>query len=339
MSETMRAARLIEGQETVQVQDLPIPTPRPNAVVVRIGAALVPSYLGVLIDGSGGFETPPRPFTPGQDGVGTVHAVGSGVTHLTPGQRVFADSYLEGPDGARAFQGCFPIDADGNGILADWPDGSFSEFVEVPATSITPIPKDLNLPDTVLCNLGWLGTAFAGLKRGGLQPGSRVAVIGATGLLGTLTVLSALAMGATQVFAVGRSGERLAAFSDLPNVVPIKGAPGPEAGINLAIVAAEGDIASLLEQVLADLPRGGRMVLLASPANPPKMAAMILRELSVHGSLWFPSDLPGRMMDMMAAGVLDLSRIAPQAFALADVDQALEASRRTTPFQQVVITP
>ena len=339
MRTTMRAARLIKGRTTLQVQDLPIPSPRPNAVVVRVGAALMPSYLNALIDGSGGFETPPRPFTPGQDAVGTIHALGSGVTHLAPGQRVFADSYLETPDGTRAFQGCFPIDAAGGAILADWPDGSFAEFIEVPTASITPVPANLHLPDTVLCNLGWLGTAFAGLQRGGLQPGGRVAVIGATGLLGTLTVLSALAMGASQVFAIGRSADRLAAVEGVPRVVLSAGPPGPDAKAELAIVAAEGDVAPLLEQVLADLPRGGRMVLLASPVNPPKMPAMILRELSVHGSLWFPRDLPQRMMDLMAAGVLDVGQITPHAFTLADVDQALQASRQTAPFQQVVITP
>ncbi len=74
----MRAARLTEGVTTPALEDVPDPQPRPGAAVVRVHSTFVSSSLAAMIRGAEGYVTPPRPFTPGMDAIGTVVALGDG---------------------------------------------------------------------------------------------------------------------------------------------------------------------------------------------------------------------------------------------------------------------
>ena len=76
----MRAARLYENAESLVVEDLDDPSAPEGCAVVAVEAVFMSPYMGTLIDGSGGFATPRRPFTPGMDCVGSIVAVGGGVT-------------------------------------------------------------------------------------------------------------------------------------------------------------------------------------------------------------------------------------------------------------------
>ena len=71
----MRAARLLEGRTNLSVEEVPDPELRPGCAIVRIETVFMSPYMASLVDGSGGFETPPRPFTPGMDAIGTIERV------------------------------------------------------------------------------------------------------------------------------------------------------------------------------------------------------------------------------------------------------------------------
>lgn len=178
----MNAARLHEGATTVRVEEVDAPEVKPGSVLVDVRTVFMSPFMADLVDGSGEYLTPPRPFTPGMDAVGTVQLLGSDVTGLEAGQRVYCDSFYQSPtQGADdlGFIGNFGIGAQYSDMLRRWPDGALAEQMLLPAECVIPIPEVVNASDAVLCRLGWLGTAYGAFTKVGLAPGESVAVQGA----------------------------------------------------------------------------------------------------------------------------------------------------------------
>lgn len=342
----MRAARLLEGQASLSVEELPGPDLRPGCAMVRIETVFMSPYMASLVDGSGGFETPPRPFTPGMDAIGTIERVTDHVCGLAVGDRVYCDSYIEAPradgGGEYVFAGCFAISANSGLLLAQWPNGALATHLMLPAECLTPVePALARASAETLCRLGWIGTAHAAFEKAQFQPSQSVAVLGATGLLGVSAVLVALAMGADRVVAIGRSAERLAAFEGLDARIEIATAPpGADEPVDLVINAMDGGDPHLLEDSLLGLKRYGSLVVPATTEKPPRIAGLVTRDLTVRGSLWFPRATPARLVRLIASGALSLDRIRSHNYPLDEVGAAIEhCAKALPPFEQVVVCP
>jgi alcohol dehydrogenase len=338
----MRAARLLADSSRLKVVDVEAPTLRRGSVLVRIEAVLITPYHVSLIDGSFGFDTPSRPFTPGSEAVGTIEAVAEDAGDIRPGTRVFCDSYIErrtGTERDSAFIGCFALAPGCQRLLADWPDGALATHMLLPAENVSSIEPALNRTSMdTLTRLGWFGTAHSAFERTNFRAGRTVSVLGANGLLGICAVLLALAMGASRVVAVGRSEAKLARLRVLDSRVEI--AAEPPTGIDLAISAVSGNDPSFIERSLPGLRDGGALVILATPGKPPRFSSLVGRNLSVHGSLWFPRKTVSMLVDMIASGVLNVDCIRSRGYALDDVDAALaHAAAGVEPLEQVVVRP
>ena len=88
-STTMRAVFLrgFGGIDVLEFGALPTPQPRPGHVLVRIAAAGV-NYYDTLIRSGAVSRAIALPHVPGSDAVGTIDALGDGVTGLAVGRRV-----------------------------------------------------------------------------------------------------------------------------------------------------------------------------------------------------------------------------------------------------------
>ena len=84
----MKAWLLDPDSRTLNYSEAPIPTPRRGAIIVRVEAAMVLSYMAEVLEGARGESHPTRAFVPGTDAIGVIEAVGEGVYHLKPDQRV-----------------------------------------------------------------------------------------------------------------------------------------------------------------------------------------------------------------------------------------------------------
>ena len=73
----------------MKLEDLPDPVPGAGQVLIRVGAAGV-NPVDTYIRSGVYARKPALPHTPGMDIGGTVEAVGSGVTRVKPGDRVYA---------------------------------------------------------------------------------------------------------------------------------------------------------------------------------------------------------------------------------------------------------
>jgi NADPH:quinone reductase len=83
------------GPEVLKYEEVPTPKPQAGQVLVKIHSAGVNPYDTYMRSGTYAIK-PPLPYTPGSDAAGVVEAVGSGVTKLKPGDRVYTAKTITG---------------------------------------------------------------------------------------------------------------------------------------------------------------------------------------------------------------------------------------------------
>jgi len=156
--------------EVLELKEVETPAPKDDEVLVRVHAASA-NVLDLQIKGGaarlwGGLRKPRDPRL-GRDIAGRVEAVGSGVAHLRPGDEVFG-----------AGQGAYAeyAIARENELALKPAKSSFEAAAAVPVAAIT---------------------ALQGLRdKGGVRPGQKVLINGASGGVGTFAVQIAKALGA-----------------------------------------------------------------------------------------------------------------------------------------------
>lgn len=86
----MKAVRITRfgGPEVIEVQDIAVPSPGPEEVLVRVYAAGVAPWDAIIREGRSKVSPPP-PLTLGSDLAGVVERVGDGVTGLRVGDAIY----------------------------------------------------------------------------------------------------------------------------------------------------------------------------------------------------------------------------------------------------------
>ena len=158
----------------------PAPAIEPGKVLIDVKACSLNFPDTLTIRNMYQFK-PPMPFSPGSEASGVVRAVGEGVRHVKPGDRVFTF----GSHGGLAEQ-----------MLTD-------------ARATFPIPDSMDFV-TGASSMYAYGTSYHALKdRAVLQPGETLLVLGAAGGVGLAAVELGKIMGAT-VIAAASTDEKLA---------------------------------------------------------------------------------------------------------------------------------
>lgn len=76
-------------EEAFEFRDIEIPIPRDHEVCIKVSASGL-NFADIMMRKGLYADSPEPPFIPGYDVEGTVHAVGTKVSHFKPGERVFA---------------------------------------------------------------------------------------------------------------------------------------------------------------------------------------------------------------------------------------------------------
>ena len=170
----MRAVviRELNNREAVAIEDIPSPTPGRGEVLVDVHACGINFTDYLSLDGRYQ-NNPPPPFTPGKDASGTVVAVGPGVSRLSVGDRVVAHVTY----------------------------GGLAEQVVCAEARCFALPDEMSFRDAAGLGLVYMTAYFACRIRGGLRPGERVLINGASGGVGLAAIGMAKGLGAGQVLA------------------------------------------------------------------------------------------------------------------------------------------
>jgi|Deesub1362A_J573_1020465.scaffolds.fasta_scaffold00440_30 NADPH:quinone reductase-like Zn-dependent oxidoreductase len=200
------------GPEVLQYGDLPDPQPGRGQVRVRLQAAALNRVDLWTREGWPGLKLE-YPHIPGADGAGLVDAVGEGVTRFQPGDRVVINPNI----------GCGECDqclAGRDNLCRDWHllgetiRGTYAQFVVVPERNLLPLPEGFDPHAAAAASLVFLTAWHSLIVRGGLRPGEKVLVVGASGGVNTASIQVARLAGA-QVFVVGSNAEKLALAESL----------------------------------------------------------------------------------------------------------------------------
>ncbi|GAB2453282.1 alcohol dehydrogenase [Hymenobacter qilianensis] len=201
----MQVLQLDGINQPLVLQEVPTPMPAAGEVLVEIRAAAF-NHRDVWIQ-KGQYGGLKFPCILGSDGSGVVVAVGEGVDESLLEKAVVINPGHNWGDNPKAQAKNFKI--------LGLPDqGTFGEFLSVPAQYVRAMPAHLSFEQAAALPLGGLTAYRAAFTRAGLQAGERVLITGIGGGVAVLALQMAVARGA-EVWVTSSSVEKLARAQEL----------------------------------------------------------------------------------------------------------------------------
>ncbi|MFI7583479.1 alcohol dehydrogenase catalytic domain-containing protein [Kocuria sp. M1N1S27] len=348
----MKAARMHEVGAPLVLEEMPRPHAAGTDVVVKVAACgMVPNLANVLAN----WETwypheplPPRPAIFGLDPVGVIEEVGEQVVNVSVGDRVYVNPsrscgachHCSSGHAQQCaywtFAGYFGFSNKSLAMYEKYPHGGFCEYMLAPQAAIVPIPEDLDFHRAT--RLGYLGTAYAGLKKFGPLTGKTLMVHGGTGTLGVGATLLALAMGVSKIYAVARGVPLLERLRQLDpaRVEVFSNVDGGTAdwvhsrtggrGVDFMLDTL-GAVASLdaMKDAMRGISRGGMLVNIGGTAGELGVDVkwFMDNQIRLAGSAWFTSAEGMELANMIGSGALDVSGLVPKVWPLEQINEAI----------------
>jgi len=282
----MKAAVIQEFKQPLVVQDVEVPVPGGDEVLIKVEACGVCHSDLSIADN----DWPQlkriikKPLIPGHEVVGRVVKLGDQVRELAVGDRVGV-AWLHWSCGACEFckeglENLCPNQAITGGSV----DGGYAEYIRAKASHAIKVPEALDPAEAAPLFCAGV-TVYRAVKLTGIQPGQRVAVFGVGGL-GHLAVQIAKTFGA-KVIAVDIAPEKLelakqfgadqvinAASEDVLKVFRGMG------GIHAAIVAASAKAA--YNQAFYAVRSAGTLMVVGLPPEELSFPAILMREIKIR---------------------------------------------------------
>lgn len=330
----MRAA-IIDKPGSVRVGNVPDPAPKPDELIIRVGAC---GICGTdLHIAAGEFPPTPYPIVPGHEFAGEVVAVGSNVpqgigtraTKMTVGTRVAVDPSLFCGycDFCRTGHGNLCLNW---GAIGDTVDGAFAEYVRVPAANAYVLPENISFREAALIEP--ISCAVHGMHRLNPQSGDTFLLVGA-GTMGLILLQLAVRGGASKVAVVDLNTQRLERAKKL-------GASDTQTDINKVLeneplgfdcVIDVTGVAPAIEGAFAAVKRGGKFMVFGVAPQEARISLSPFRiyndEITVLGSMAVLYSF-GPAVNLLNSGVIDAKALLTTALPLEDFPNALNMVRR-----------
>ena len=255
----MRAIQISRSNGPFELVERDVPEPGAGAVRIKVEACGI-CHSDSLVK-SGAMPGLQYPRVPGHEVVGTVEALGPGVTGVTQGQRVgvgWHGGYCGHCDACR--RGDFFACRSGR-ITGLTHDGGYADYMIAHSSALAILPEGLGAIEAGPLVCAGV-TTFNALRNSGARPGETVAILGIGGL-GHLGVQFAAKMG-FKTLAIARGSDKEALAKQL--------------GAHQYIDSQAQDVAAELTKL------GGAKVILATVTNADAMTAA-LGGLGIHGKL------------------------------------------------------
>lgn len=286
---TMRAAVVREFGKPLTLEEVPVPVPDDNQILVKIEAS------GVchtdLHAAEGDWPVKPNPpFIPGHEGVGFVAAIGRNVKHVKEGDRVGVPWLHSACGYCTHCLGGWETLCEAQTNTGYSVNGGFADYTLADPAYVGHLPARIGFVEIapVLC----AGvTVYKGLKVTDCRPGDWVAISGIGGL-GHMAVQYARAMG-LNVAAIDVEDDKLELAKKLGAAVTVNArTTDPVAYLQKEIGGAHGALITAVspkafEQGLGLVRRGGTVSLNGLPPGdfPLPIFSMVLRGITVRGSI------------------------------------------------------
>ena len=334
----MKAIRLhdLGGPDSLSYEDVPEPEPGSGETVVRLHAAALNRRDVFATYGQyPGVKPDILPCVLGSDGSGEVVARGDGANGPAEGTEVVINPALYWGDDPRKPGKEYRI-------LGLPDDGTFAEFVKVPAESVFPKPSHLSHEEAAALPLGALTAYRALVTRGEVQEGETVVVPGIGSGVATFVVQMAAALGA-RVFVTSGSDEKIEKAKELGAEGGVtynsegwsKELKSMTGGVDLSVDHVGGEAFDALISLARP---GGRIVIFGATAGPaPKVTTIriSLKNLDVLGTAMGTNEEFGAMLDLYAE--YGLKPVINETFPLEDTSAAMKHMEDGTGMGKIVL--
>lgn len=336
MGSTMRAERFYADTKTVVLEDVPIPSPGPGEVLVKVAFCGICHSDVSLVNGT--FPAQRPVVTQGHEAAGTIAELGEGVTGWSEGDRVVVAAGRPCLGCANCRRGdmsnCLRMQ-----LMAFAYDGAWAEYTVALAAGLTRVPDNVPLEQAAIL-ADAVSTPFGAVVRTGkVAIGESVGVWGVGGI-GTHIVQLARLVGAAPIIAVDinpvvrdRALELGADFAfdstDPDLMAKISEVTG---GRKLDVAFDAVGLKVTFEQALEGLTVGGRMVGVGMSDQCPTVGPTSMFGLTrkqVLGHLGYQNVDIETLARLVSLGRLDLSRSISRIIPLEDIVEGIEALERS----------
>lgn len=326
--------REIGRSNQLRLEDVEIPKPGSNEVVVKLKAAALNRRDLMVIDGR--YPGIKLPNIPGSDGAGEVIVVGDEVNDVLIGDEVVINPGLNW--GSDMDKKSADYTALGNPT-----DGTFAQYVKVPAENVFTKPSHLSWEEAAALPLAGLTAYRALVTKGKVKNGETVLIPGVGGGVATYLVQFATAFGA-KVFVTSSKEEKIEKAKRL-------GAAGgvnytvdnwPEqlekltGGIDLSVDSIGGEVFKTLVS-LGKI--GSRIVSFGATRGPVPnliLPSMTVKEMSVIGStMGSPHDF-ANMVKFVEDH--DIYPVLDKTYSLDEASEALSRMEKGENFGKIILT-
>ena len=330
----MRAA-IIDTPRKIRVGNIADPTPKPDELVIRVGACGICGTDLHVVDGDSPLVR--YPIVPGHEFAGEVVAVGSNVpqsiggreTKLTVGARVAVEPNIYCGYCAFCRTGhenlCLNYTAIGVTVA-----GAFAEYVTVPASKAYVLPDNLSFQEAALIEP--VSCAVHGMHSLNPKSGDTFLIVGA-GTMGLILLQLVVRGGASKVAVVDLNTQRLQRAATL-------GASQTQTDINKLLeeeplgfdcVIDVTGVARAIEGAFPAVKRGGKFMIFGVAPQEARISLSPFRiyndEITVLGSMAVLFSF-GPALDLISGGVLNTEALLTTALPLEDFPTALNMVRK-----------
>jgi len=327
----MRAV-IIDAPGIIRVDNVPDPTPRPDEVLVRVGACGICGTDLHIIDGDSPLAR--YPIIPGHEFAGEVVALGSDVAqrygkeNITVGSRIAVEPnlYCGHCDSCRTGHENLCLNYAALGVTTN---GAIAQYVTVPVAKAYALPDNISLREGALIEP--VSCAVHGMHILNPRSGDTFLIVGA-GTMGVLLLQLAVRGGASRVAMVDINAQRLALAEQLGSThtySDIKQALKDEPlGFNCVIDAT--GVAPVIENAFMAVKRGGKLLIFGVASNEARISLSPFRiyndEITIIGSMAVLFSFQAAL-DLISSGVINTEAMLTKALPLQDFLEALDMVR------------
>ena len=324
------------GPEQLRLEDVPLPVPEWNQVLIKLKAAAL-NRRDLLVRSREQYRAA-MPFIPGSDGAGVVVAVGPGAIQSRVGDNVVINPALNWGDLEGAPSSAFRI-------LGGPDNGTYAEYICISAANVFPKPSTLSFEEAAAFPLACLTAWRALITKARIQPSEWVLIHGVGSGVGSFAVQIARLAGA-RVAVTSHSDEKLSRARAL----------GAEIGLNYSRCEWAAEIKRLMNgggvDVVIDsvgqatfsksldaLNPGGRLVTFGTTSGP--LTELDIRKLYHQQLAVFGTTMGSPQEFIQLLRVIDAGQIrsvVDRVFPLAEAGQAQQYMDQQEQFGKIVLS-
>jgi NADPH:quinone reductase-like Zn-dependent oxidoreductase len=331
------------GLEVLGYTDFPTPQPKPGEALIRLHAAALNRMDVMVRNGWPGLRLE-LPHIDGADGAGEIIAFGdSSHGELAIGDHAVINANI----GCGQCEFCL---AGKDNMCLNWHllgetiRGTYAEYVSLPVRQLYKLPKDFDYHQAAAAALVYQTAWHSLIKRGNLQKGETVLIVGAGGGVNTASVQIAKLMGA-QVIVVGSDAEKLAKAESIGADILIDRSKEADWSKSVFLATNKRGVDVVVDNVgttfmlsLRALRKGGRLLTVGNSGGPKfeiDNRYIFAKHLSIIGSTMSTLADFKEVMDLVMAG--KLKPIMDKTFPLKEAALAQERLWKNENFGKITL--